>query len=72
MSTRGVLTLEQIGGEGQIRQAVEFDCLMPFRWAVSRNDLLSRGVLNGTPQAMHSISLDRYMKAVEIGGIYAG
>jgi GNAT superfamily N-acetyltransferase len=72
LGIRGVLTLEQIGGEGQIRHAVEFDFLMPLRQAISRIDLLSNGVLNGTPQTMHSISLQRYKRAVEIGGIYAG
>lgn len=45
---------------------------MPLRQAISRNDLLSNGVLNGTPQTMHSISLERYRRAVELGGIYAG
>ncbi|WP_146141235.1 hypothetical protein [Stenomitos frigidus] len=72
LGVRGVLTLEQIGGEAQTRHAVEFDFLMPLRQAISRNDLLSNGVLNGTPQTMHSISLERYGRAVELGGIYAG
>ena len=72
LGIRGVLTLEQIGGNEQIRQAVEFDFLMPLRQAISRNDLLSNGVLNGTPQTMHSISLERYRKAIELGGVYAG
>ncbi|MBE9192234.1 hypothetical protein IQ230_18110 [Gloeocapsopsis crepidinum LEGE 06123] len=63
LGIRGVLTLEQIGGEGQIRQAVEYDFLMPLRQAISRSDLLSNGILNGTPQTMHSISLERYMKS---------
>jgi GNAT superfamily N-acetyltransferase len=72
LGVRGVLTLEQIGGEAQTRHAVEFDFLMPLRQAISRNDLLSNGVLNGTPQTMHSISLERYRRAVELGGIYAG
>lgn len=72
LGMRGVLTLEQIGEESQIRHAVEFDLLMPLRQSISLNNLLSNGVLKGTPQTMHSISLDRYRTAVEIGGIYAG
>lgn len=72
LGIRGILTLEQIGGEATIRHAVEFDFLMPLRQVISRSDLLSNGVLNGTPQTMHSISLERYRKAVELGGIYAG
>jgi GNAT superfamily N-acetyltransferase len=72
LGIRGVLTLEQIGREAQTRHAVEFDFLMPLRQTISLNDLLSNGVLKGTPQTMHSISLERYRKAVELGGIYAG
>lgn len=72
LGMKGVLDLPEIGTEGQRRQAVEFDHLMPLRQMISLNDLRSNGVLNGTPQQMHSLSLDRYKKAVELGGIYAG
>jgi GNAT superfamily N-acetyltransferase len=72
LGMRGVLTLEQIGGEGQTRHAVEFDFLMPLRQAISRDDLLRNNILNGTPQSMHSIPVERYKRAVELGGIYAG
>jgi GNAT superfamily N-acetyltransferase len=72
LGMKGVLGLQEIGDEGQRRQAVEFDHLMPLYQVIHLNDLLSNGVLNGTPQTMHSLSLDRYKKAVEIGGLYAG
>jgi hypothetical protein len=45
---------------------------MPFHQVVSLNDLRSNGILNGAPQTMHSLSLDRYKEAVELGGLYAG
>ncbi|BCL37410.1 GNAT family N-acetyltransferase [Nostoc sp. MS1] len=72
LGMKGVLTLQQVGTEGQRRQAVEFDYLMPLREVVSMDNLRSNGVLNGPPQTMHSLSLERYKKAVELGGIYAG
>ncbi|MCX5981604.1 MAG: GNAT family N-acetyltransferase [Nostocales cyanobacterium LacPavin_0920_SED1_MAG_38_18] len=72
LGNRGVLTLEEIGSQQKAQQAVEFDFLMPLRQVVYLNDLLSNGVLNGTPQTMHSLPLERYKKAVELGGIYAG
>lgn len=72
LGMKGVLTLQEIGNEGQQRQAIEFDYLTPFREVVRLNDLLSSGVLRGAPQAMHSIDLSRYKKAIELGGLYAG
>jgi predicted transcriptional regulator len=72
LGMKGVLELQEIGSEEQQRQAIEFDYLMPFHQAVSLNDLRSNDVLKGAPQTMHSISLDRYKKAVELGGLYAG
>ncbi|MFN9171082.1 MAG: hypothetical protein ACK58B_11100, partial [Dolichospermum sp.] len=72
LGMKGVLTLEEIGSEEKARQAVEFDFLMPLRQVVHLHDLLSNGVLNGPPQTMHSLPLERYRKAVELGGIYAG
>lgn len=72
LGKKGVLTLEQIGTEEKVRQAVEFDFLMPLRQMLHLNDLRSNGVLNGPPQTMHSLPLERYRKAVELGGIYAG
>ena len=69
LGNRGVLTLKEIG---KAEQAIEFDFLMPLRQVVHLNDLLSNGVLNGPPQTMHSLPLERYRKAVELGGIYAG
>jgi GNAT superfamily N-acetyltransferase len=72
LGMKGVLGLQEIGTEGQRRQAIEFDHLMPLRQVIRLNDLLSNGVLNGAPQTMHSLSLDRYKKAVELGGLYAG
>ncbi|NER85428.1 MAG: GNAT family N-acetyltransferase [Leptolyngbya sp. SIO1D8] len=72
LGMKGVLNLQEIGNERQIRQAVEFDHLMPLLQAVNLSELISNGVLNGTPQSMHSLPMDRYKKAVEIGGIYAG
>ncbi|KYC38168.1 hypothetical protein WA1_38140 [Scytonema hofmannii PCC 7110] len=35
-------------------------------------DLINNGVLNGTPQRMHSLPLERCKKAIELGGLYAG
>lgn len=72
LGMKGVLSLQEIGIEGQQRQAIEFDHLMPLRQVIRLNDLLSNGVLNGPPQTMHSLSIDRYRKAVELGGLYAG
>jgi N-acetylglutamate synthase-like GNAT family acetyltransferase/predicted transcriptional regulator len=72
LGMKGVLELQEIGSEGKQRQAIEFDYLMPLRQVVRLNDLLSNGILNGAPQTIHSISLDRYKKAVELGGLYAG
>jgi len=72
LGMKGVLTLQEVGTEGQRRQAIEFDYLMPLRQVLGLDDLCSNRVLNGTPQAMHSLSLERYKKAVELGGIYAG
>lgn len=72
LGMKGVLGLQEIGTEGQRRQAVEFDHLMPLRQVIRLNDLVSNGVLNGPPQTMHSLSLDRYKKLVELGGLYAG
>jgi GNAT superfamily N-acetyltransferase len=72
LGMKGILSLQEIGIEGQRRQAVEFDHLMPLRQVILLNDLLSNGVLNGAPQTMHSLSLDRYKKAVQLGGLYAG
>jgi hypothetical protein len=72
LGNRGVLTLKEIGSEEKPQQAIEFDFLMPLRQVVHLNDLLSNGVLNGPPQTMHSLPLERYRKAVELGGIYAG
>lgn len=69
---KGVLSLQEIGVEGQRRQAVEFDHLRPLQQVIHLNDLLSNSVLNGAPQTMHSLSIDQYRKTVEIGGIYAG
>ncbi|MHC5831783.1 MAG: hypothetical protein ACYT04_91385, partial [Nostoc sp.] len=61
-----------IGSEEQKRQAVEFDFLMPLSQVVHLSDLRSNGVLNGAPQAMHSLPLERYKIAIELGGFYAG
>jgi GNAT superfamily N-acetyltransferase len=72
LGMKGVLGLQEIGVEGQRRQAVEFDHLMPLRKVIHLNDLRSNGILNGTPQTMHSLSVDRHKKAVELGGLYAG
>jgi GNAT superfamily N-acetyltransferase len=72
LGMKGVLSLQEIGTEGERRQAIEFDHLMPLRKVIHLNDLRSSGVLNGAPQAMHSLTLDRYKKAVELGGLYAG
>lgn len=72
LGMKGVLSLQEIGSEEQRRQAVEFDHLLPLRQAVCLSDLESNGILKGAPQSMHSLSLSRYQKAVEIGGIYAG
>ncbi|MDB9322929.1 MULTISPECIES: GNAT family N-acetyltransferase [Cyanophyceae] len=72
LGMKGVLTLEEIGSQEQQRHAIEFDFLMPLRQVVHLNDLRSSGVLNGPPQTMHSLNLERYRKAVELGGVYAG
>ena len=72
LGMKGVLTLAEIGSNEQQRQAVEFDNLTPLRQVVSLSDLMNSGVLNGTPQSMHSIPVDRYRRAVDLGGIYAG
>ena len=72
LGMKGVLTLEEIGSEEQKRQAVEFDFLMPLSQVVHLSDLCSNGVLNGAPQAMHSLPLERYKIAIELGGFYAG
>jgi len=72
LGMKGILDLQEIGSEGQRRQAVEFDHLMPLRQVIRLNDLLSNGVLKGVPQTMHSLSLDRYKKTIELGGLYAG
>lgn len=72
LGMKGILGLQEIGIEGQRRQAIEFDHLMPLRQVIRLKDLLSNSILKGTPQTMHSLPLDRYKKAVEIGGIYAG
>ncbi len=72
LGMKGVLELQEIGSEEQQRQAIEFDYLMPFHQVVSLNDLRSNDVLKGAPQTMHSLSLNRYKKAVELGGLYAG
>jgi len=72
LGMKGVLSLQEIGIEGQRRQAVEFDHLMPLQQVISLSDLISNGILKGTPQAMHSLSVDRYKQAVELGGLYAG
>ena len=66
------LSLEEIGSEEQERQAVEFDFLMPLSQVIHLNDLLSNNVLNGPPQTMHSLRIERYGIAVELGGFYAG
>ena len=72
LGMKGIIGLQEIGIEGQRRQAIEFDRLMPLRQVIRLKDLLSNSILKGTPQTMHSLPLDRYKKAVEIGGIYAG
>lgn len=72
LGMKGVLSLQEIGTEGQRRQAVEFDHLMPLQQVIHLNDLISNGVLKGAPQSMHSLPMDRYKKAVELGGLYAG
>lgn len=72
LGMKGVLTLEEIGSEEQERHAIEFDFLMPLRQAVNLNDLRINDILKGPPQTMHRLSLERYKKAVEFGGIYAG
>ncbi|MGK7921346.1 MAG: GNAT family N-acetyltransferase [Trichodesmium sp.] len=69
---KGVLAQEEIGSEGEQKQAIEFDHLMPLHQVVHLNDLINNGVLNGPPQAMHSLSINRYKKAIELGGIYGG
>ncbi|MEA5527443.1 GNAT family N-acetyltransferase [Nodularia spumigena] len=72
LGIKGVLSLEQIGREEQIRHAIEFDFLMPLRQVIGKTDLVNSGVLNGVPQTMHSITLEGYRRAVELGGVYAG
>ncbi|MEH2258824.1 hypothetical protein [Nostoc sp.] len=72
LGMKGVLTLEEIGSEEQEQQAVKFDFLMPLSQVVHLNDLLSNGVLNGPPQTMHSLRIERYRIAIELGGFYAG
>ncbi|WP_028954291.1 GNAT family N-acetyltransferase [Synechocystis sp. PCC 7509] len=72
LGMKGILDLQEIGIEGQRKQAIEFDRLMPLRQVIRLKDLLSNSILKGTPQKMHSLPLYRYKKAVEIGGIYAG
>jgi tRNA threonylcarbamoyladenosine modification (KEOPS) complex Pcc1 subunit len=72
LGRKGIFNLQEIGDKEQQRQAVEFDYLIPLRQVISLKDLISNGILNGTPQSMHHISLDNYRKAVELGGIYAG
>jgi hypothetical protein len=51
LGMKGVLSLQEIGTEGERRQAIEFDHLMPLRKVIHLNDLRSSGVLNGAPQA---------------------
>lgn len=72
LGMKGVLKLQEIGSDEQQRQAIEFDCLMPFNQVASLNELQNNGVLKGQPQTMHSLSLDSYKKAIKLGGIYAG
>ncbi|MBD2298867.1 GNAT family N-acetyltransferase [Nostoc sp. FACHB-190] len=72
LGMKGVLTLEEIGSEEKVRQAVEFDFLMPLRQMIHLSDLRSNEILKGAPQTMHSLPLERYKKAIELGGIYAG
>lgn len=72
LGIKGVLSLQEIGGKEQQRQAIEFDYLTPFREVVRLEDLVNKGILKGHPQTMHSLSLDSYKTAVELGGIYAG
>lgn len=72
LGMKGVLTLAEIGSEEQERHAIEFDFLMPLRQLVHLKDLVSNGVLKGPPQTMHSLTLESYRKAVELGGVYAG
>jgi GNAT superfamily N-acetyltransferase/predicted transcriptional regulator len=72
LGMKGVLELQEIGSEEKQRQAIEFDHLMPLHQTINLNDLRSNSVLKGAPQTMHSLSLDRYKKAVELGGLYAG
>lgn len=72
LGMKGVLSLEEIGIMEHKKQAVEFDHLMPLQKVVRLNDLRSDDILKGPPQTMHSLSLERYKKAVELGGLYAG
>ena len=72
LGIKGVLSLQEIGSEEQRKQAVEFDHLLPLKESIGLDDLKSNGILNGPPQSMHSLSLSRHQKAVEIGGTYAG
>lgn len=72
LGMKGVLTLQEVGTEGQRRQAVEFDYLIPLRQVVSLDDLRSNSVLKGPPQTMHRLSLERCRRAIELGGLYAG
>lgn len=71
LGRKGVLSLQEIGSKEQQRQAIEFDYLTPFREEVCRKDLVNKGILKGHPQTMHSLSLDSYKTAVELGGVYA-
>lgn len=72
LGNKGVLSLEEVGTEGQQRQAIEFDYLMPLYQEVSLEQLKSEDILKGPPQSMHRLDLERYQKIVDIGGIYEG
>lgn len=72
LGIRGVLSLLEIGNEGQERQAIEFDYLTPLRQVVQLEQLRLNDILKGPPQTMHRLSLERYKTAIQLGGIYAG
>lgn len=72
LGNKGVLSLEEVGIEGQQRQAIEFDYLMPLCQEVSLDKLKNKEILKGPPQLMHSLALESYQKIIDIGGIHEG